>query len=69
MKTIAIATLPALFLFTSALANTVGNAQQVKSYTSKAANSYVYVNRIASPIDKSVTQVPTTDAEQLSKKL
>ncbi|WP_158781204.1 hypothetical protein [Pantoea sp. BAV 3049] len=69
MKTIAIATLLGLFLSTSALASNSGNAQQVKSYTSKAANSYVFVNRIASPIDKSATKVPTTAAEQLSKQL
>ncbi|MEI2265993.1 hypothetical protein [Erwinia sp. CGal63] len=46
MKTIAIATFLGLALSTSALASQSGCEQRV---TSKAANSYVYVNRIDSP--------------------
>lgn len=69
MKTIAIATLLGLFLSTSALAGTSGCAQQVKSYTSKAANSYVYINRIASPVDTSSGIQPMMAAKQLSKTL
>ncbi|WP_380184092.1 hypothetical protein [Kalamiella sp. sgz302252] len=49
MKTIAIATLLGLVLSTPALASDAGCAQQVKSLTSKAANSYVYINRIDTP--------------------
>lgn len=67
MKTIAIATLLGLFLSTSALANPVGDAQQVKSYTSKAANSYVYINRIPSPLGKTSHKTPMTAAEQLAR--
>jgi len=67
MKTIAIAILLGIELSTSALASTVGCQQQVKSYTNKTANSYVYINHILSPIDKSARKVPTTAAEQLAK--
>ncbi|WP_338558702.1 hypothetical protein [Erwinia sp. E_sp_B04_7] len=69
MKSIAIATLLGLFLSTSAFASTTGCAQQVKSYTSEAANSYVYINRIASPLDKTSQDNPSTVAGQLSKQL
>ncbi|MGB9095884.1 hypothetical protein [Erwinia sp.] len=69
MKTIAIASLLGLFLSTSAFALSTGNEQQVKSYTSNAANSYVYVNRIPSPLDKTSHKAPTTAAERLSKQL
>jgi hypothetical protein len=69
MKTIAIATLLGLFLSTSALASTSGCEQQVKSYASNAANSYVYINRIASPLDKTSHKAPTTAAERLSGQL
>lgn len=69
MKTIAIATLLGLFLSTPALAGNPGCAQQVKSYTSKAANSYVYINRIASPVDTSSAAPPMMAAKQLSKAL
>lgn len=67
MKTIAIATLLGLFLSTSALASTSGCEQQVKSYAT--ANSYVYINRIASPLDKKSHKAPVTAAERLSGQL
>ncbi|WP_147194528.1 hypothetical protein AAGQ96_02145 [Pantoea sp. MBD-2R] len=69
MKTIAIATLLGIVLSTSALASTTGCAQQVKSSTSKAANSYVYINRIASPIDGTAFIEPSIAAEKLATQL
>ncbi|WP_173635648.1 hypothetical protein [Paramixta manurensis] len=50
MKIIAIATLLGLFLSTSALASSADCAQQIRSNGSKAASTYVYVNRIATPV-------------------
>ncbi|WP_034911738.1 MULTISPECIES: hypothetical protein [Erwinia] len=64
MKTIAIALLLGIELSTSAFASTTGCAQQVKSYTSKAANSYVYINRLVSPTEAASPGVPAT-AERL----
>lgn len=69
MKTIATATLPGIVLFTSAFAGTTGCAQQVKNSTSKAASSYVYINRIASPVDSSAFIEPTIAAEILATQL
>lgn len=71
MKTIAIATLLGLVLSTPALASNSGCVQQMKSHTSKAANSYVYINRIESPTGQSVEKpsVATTAAQRLAQQL
>lgn len=62
MKTIAIATLLGFALSTPVLASDAGCAQQVKSLTSQAANSYVYINRIESPANQPTDNPSVTTA-------
>lgn len=68
MRSIAIATLLGLFLSTSALASTTDCAQQIRSHDSKAASTYEYINRIATPTGNH-DRANHSAAQQLSDQL
>ncbi|MFS2224330.1 hypothetical protein [Pantoea sp. B65] len=68
MKNIAIATLLGLFLSTTALASNTDCAQQIRSNSSKAASTYIYINRIATPTG-SPASADVSAARQLSQQL
>lgn len=74
MQNITIATLIGLFLSTSALATPVnpGTVQSVKSFSNKAASTWIYVNRLPAPNGKpgsGPTLSTQTPAQQLNKQL
>ncbi|RWR02884.1 hypothetical protein ED28_06065 [[Pantoea] beijingensis] len=69
MRTIAIATLPALFLLVPAFASTTDDARQTRSsLASKAAPDYTYINRLTTPTGDH-TQRTITAAQNLSQQL